>query len=77
MNDFFTTSDTCEASSILASGVQIERMEKSPNGRVHFYFPDRQKATEVSKQFWSKTLPIDAQTLLTEFKTLKYRVINL
>ncbi len=56
MNDFFTTSDTCEASSILASGVQIERMEKSPNGRVHFYFPDHQKAAEVSKQFWSKSV---------------------
>ncbi len=75
--EIFITSDTNEACSIIASGIPVESMERSRDGRIHMIFQNGKAASEISKKFWAKQLPIDAQTLLTEFRMLKHRIVNL
>ncbi len=77
MNDLYSTSDTALATSIIASGIPVEHMERKGDGRVYFYFCEELDVSPIANRFWAKSLQVDAQTILTEFKILKQRISNL
>lgn len=74
MNNLFHTSDTSLATAIVASGLSVYSMKREPDGKVYFYFSDLEQAQKLTKRFWCKTLQVDAQTMIAEFKTLKQRI---
>ncbi len=77
MNETLDTSDTDFAAAVVASGVPIESMHRRNDGRVFFAFKKELRTAQLEKRYWTKDLPIDAQTLLKEWKTLKHRISDL
>ena len=72
----FTTSDTTLATAIVASGIPVEALKRKENGRVYFSFHPKERAEQITKRFWAKSLHVDAHTILAEYKTLKHRISN-
>ena len=69
MKNFITSNDTGLAASIVAaSGFPVEAIKKREGGRVFFSFRESEQVQQIINRFWAKTLQVDAQTLLLEFK---------
>lgn len=74
--DDYKTSETELVAAIVSQGISIESMSKDERGRVYFYFQRDTLLDQIIRNYWSKTLPIDAQTLLHEYRFVKQRIFN-
>ena len=71
------TPDTNLAAALITNGVPVRKMHKDSWRRVHFHFEDNERLQDLIRKFWAKELYVDAQTVLTELKTLKHRISDL
>jgi len=74
MRKKFRTRDIGEAAAILASGVEFFGLEQG-KGFYWFVF-NREKATEVSNNYWSGKFIIAAKTYFDCLRTLKDRLFS-
>jgi len=72
----YETSDLGLAASLSASGFTIIAIDKIDPRRVIFYFTRSDELDRIINKYWSNSLLLPAQDLLSHIKMLKSRIYS-
>lgn len=75
-NEYFSTSDFCLATTLLASNFQLIQLDKSNPRRICFLFNRKDEIDKIVPDFHNKLLQVTPQTFYysqRELKTLMYQ----
>ena len=70
----YFTSDIYEASSLVAAGVQLVRVDPGFGGRKEFVFPDTEDAAKAVNDYVNATLVLNIQTFIGAWRRLRRAV---
>ena len=69
--DTYTTRDLPIASALKASGANVVRVDRDPQGRGHFVFADKEKCGQIVLEYLNRELTLDAKALFDAQRDLK------
>jgi molybdopterin/thiamine biosynthesis adenylyltransferase len=72
----YTTSDLGCVSALVATGIQIESVNRSNPQRVVFVFDASVELNQIVEAYWNGSLSVDAKTYFETQKWLKSRIYN-
>ncbi len=75
-SEFFTSWDLNLAAVLVASGIQLDLLEKQSNGKALFYFRRSSELDEVVQAFWAQQMKLNPHSLFTALKFLKNRMYS-
>lgn len=75
-NKYLHTFDIGLSAVIISKGYPLISVDKSNPKKVQFVFQKSNKLNSIVENYWSKTLEIEPQTLLSNLKMLKNRIYS-
>lgn len=77
MNNEFRTSDLGLASALVACGYNFRELNRLTRKKLEFVFERTEGLDEAIQKYWSRNLPIDAQTYSLAQKGVKNRLYEM
>ncbi len=75
-NEFFTTYDLNLSAVLVASGFQLDSIEKQNHKKALFYFARNAELDKVLQAYWSQQIRMDPFALFNALKFLKNRLYS-
>lgn len=72
--DEYSTSDIYEASSLVAAGIHLLRVDPGFNGRKEFIFEDSKSVSKAINDYVNASLTVNVQTFIGAWRRLRRAV---
>lgn len=77
MEKEFRTSDLSLASALVVCGYKLQFLDRLTKKKLEFVFERIESLDEVVQRYWSRNLPLDAQTYSLAQKGVKNRLYEM